>query len=106
MRSRSPKPFGDQQQRSVALALQQRVGGDGRAHLHCLDGARRDRCATLQAQQIADALHGRVAILLRVLRQQLVRDDFTGSGLRPTISVNVPPRSTQNCHMVSSSIVS
>jgi hypothetical protein len=78
MRSRSPNPFGDEQKRSVALALEQRVGGDRRAHLHRFDGAGRDRCTTLQAQQIADALDGSVAILFRVLRQQLVRDDFTG----------------------------
>ena len=33
----------DQQQGAVALALQQRVGGDGGAHLHRLDHAGRDR---------------------------------------------------------------
>ena len=37
--------------------------------------ARRDRLARSQAEQVADALHGGVAIGLRIFRQQLVGDE-------------------------------
>ncbi len=87
----------DQQQRPVALALEQRIGRNRRAHLDRVDGVRRDRLAGLEPQQVADALHGGVAIVLG-LGEQLVRDDAP-SGRRPTMSVKVPPRSTQNCHI-------
>ena len=70
---RVAETLGDQQQRAVALALEQRVGGDRRAHLHRADAAGRDRLAGLQAEQVADALHGGVGIGLRIFRQQLVR---------------------------------
>ena len=63
---RVAETFGDQQQRAVALALEQRVGGDRRAHLHRADAARRDRLAGFQAEQVADALHGGVGIGFRV----------------------------------------
>jgi hypothetical protein len=62
------------QQRGLALALQQRVGGDRGAHLHAVDHVGAYRLAGLQAQQVADAGHGRVAVLLGVFGQQLVRD--------------------------------
>ena len=70
---RVAETFRRHQQRAVALALQQRIGGDRRAHLHGADAAGRDRLALLQAEQVADALHGGVAIGFRVLREQLVR---------------------------------
>ena len=70
---RVAETLGDQQQRAVALALQQRVGGDRGAHLDRADLGRRDRLAGLEAQQIANALHGGVGIGLRIFRQQLVR---------------------------------
>jgi hypothetical protein len=62
------------QQRGLALALQQRVGGDRGAHLHALDLFRRHRLAGQQAQQVADAGDRRVAVLLGVVAEQLVRD--------------------------------
>ena len=37
---RVAKTLGDEQQHAVALALEQRVGGDGRAHLDVADAAR------------------------------------------------------------------
>ena len=64
--------LGDEQHRPVALALQQRVGGDGRAHLDRVDGTLGDRVALIQAQYLADALHGSVLVALGVLREQLV----------------------------------
>ena len=65
----------DDQHRGLALALEQRVGGDGRAHLHRIDPLARDRRAGGEAEQVADAGDRGVAVLLRVLRQQLVRDE-------------------------------
>ena len=69
---RVAKALGGQQQRALALALQQRVGGDRGAHLHRADAARRDWLAFCKPEQVADALDGGVAIGLRVLRQELV----------------------------------
>src|SRR4029077_20074886 len=48
---------GDQQERSFALALEQGVGCDCRAHLHSADTAGRDLFASPQSEQIANALH-------------------------------------------------
>ncbi|OQC04256.1 MAG: hypothetical protein BWX79_02528 [Alphaproteobacteria bacterium ADurb.Bin100] len=70
---RVAKPARGDQQRGLALALQQRVGGDRRAHLHALDVLRRHRLAGQQSQQVADAGDCRVAVLLGVVAEQLVR---------------------------------
>ena len=48
------------------------------------------------AEQVADALEGRVGVAAGVLRQQLVGHG-SPVGRRATTSVNVPPRSIQNC---------
>ena len=64
---------GGDQQRAVALALQQRVGRDGGAHLDHVDLGARDRRAGGDAHQLADSLDRGVAIVLRVLGQQLAR---------------------------------
>ena len=45
-----------------------------------------------------DAGDGGVAVAAGVLRQQLVGGSAVPSGSRATMSVNVPPRSIQNCH--------
>ena len=63
------------QQRGFALALQQRVGGHGGAHLHALNQRGRDRLARFEPQQMPDAGHRSVAVLLGVLGQELVRDE-------------------------------
>ena len=67
------KAPGDDQQGALALAFEQRVGRDGRAHLHGVDPAGRDRLAGRQAEHVANALDRGVGIALRVFRQQLVR---------------------------------
>ncbi len=73
---RVAEPARDRQRRRLALALEQRVGGDGRPHLH-----RRDRRAGVErlsraaAEQAPDAFDRGVAILRRALRQQLVRHE-------------------------------
>jgi hypothetical protein len=86
----------DGQHGRFALALQQRVGGDRGAHLDRFDQACGNGLARRQAQQVADAGDGGVAVLLRVLGQQLVGHEAP-SGRRATMSVKVPPRSIQNC---------
>ena len=62
------------QQRALAFAFQQRIGGDGGAHLDRADTPARQRLAGLEAHQVADALHGGVAIGLGIFREQLVGD--------------------------------
>jgi hypothetical protein len=65
------------QQRAVALALEQRVGGHRGAHLHALDPIRRDGFTGAQAEQTTDALNRGIAVLLGVLGQQLQRLQLT-----------------------------
>ena len=60
------------QQRRLALALEQCIGGHRGAHLHGVDAFDRNRRAARHAEQVADAGDGGVAVLLRVLRQQFV----------------------------------
>ena len=72
---RVAKTLRDEQHRALALALQQRVGGDRGAHLHRFDALGRNRRAGGDAEQMADAGERRVAVMLRVFGQQLVRDD-------------------------------
>ena len=66
--------LGSDEQRGLALTLQQRVGGHRGTHLHALHQVGRHRFAGREAQQVANARHGRVLVLLGVLGQQLVRD--------------------------------
>ena len=60
--------------RAIALALEQRIGGDRRAHFHGVDVVRGQRRRRRRAEQVADALDRRVVVTLRVFGQQLVRD--------------------------------
>jgi hypothetical protein len=71
---RVAEAFRDDEERALALALEERIGGNRCAHLHGADRARRDRLAALEAEQVADARHGGVAIGFRVLGEELVRD--------------------------------
>ena len=68
---RIAKTLGDEQQDAVALALQQRVGGDRGAHAHLADGIGRNGRAGREAEQGANAMDGGVGVGLRVFRQQL-----------------------------------
>jgi hypothetical protein len=63
-----------QEERALALALEQRVGGDGGPHLDGRDRRRRDRFASRDSEEVADALHGGVRIGLRIVGQKLVGD--------------------------------
>ena len=56
----------DREQRRLALAFEERVGGDGGAHLH-----RRDACIGRMTEQAGDAFDRRVGVLLRVFGKQL-----------------------------------
>ena len=66
------KPLGDNQQRAITLALQQRVGGHGGAHLYRINTVFRHRLTVIKLQQIADSLQGGIFIGLGIFRQQLV----------------------------------
>ncbi len=73
---RVAKALGDQKQHSVALALQQRVGGHRGAHLHLADQVRGDRRVRTDAQQVANSLQRRVGIGLGIVRKQLAGMEF------------------------------
>ncbi len=60
------------QQRALALAFEQRVGGNGGAHLHRFDGARRDRRIERNTKHRLDAGNGGVAVAAGILAEQLV----------------------------------
>ena len=68
------KSLGSDQQGALTLALQQGVGGHGGAHLHALHLGRQHGLTRLEAQQVTDTGHCRVAVLLGVFRQQFVGD--------------------------------
>ncbi len=67
---------GDCQHGGLALAFEQRVGGDRRAHLDGFHLRHRYRLILRDAQQVANAGHGRVAVLFGVLGQQLVGEQL------------------------------
>ncbi len=64
--------FGGDQHCAGALALKQRIGGDRGAHLDGADESRRYGLPGLEADEVADALNGGVAIGLGIFRQQLM----------------------------------
>ncbi len=66
----------DGQHGRLALALEQRIGGHGRAHLDGLDAGCRQRRTCRDAQQVTDAGNRCVAVLFGVLGQELVRDEL------------------------------
>ena len=68
------KALGGDQQRGLALALQQGVGGHRGAHLHAVHQVGRDRFTGSETQQVSNARHRRITVLLGVFRQQLVGD--------------------------------
>ncbi len=61
------------QQGALALALEQRIGRHRGAHLHALDLVGGHGLSGCDAQQLADAGNGSVAVLLGVFRQHLRR---------------------------------
>ena len=93
----------DDQQRALAAAFQQGVGGHGGAHLHGLR-----RCpggigdlAGPSPSTLADAGDRGVAIALPDSRSAACGSRAAaGPGSRATMSVKVPPRSIQNCQAI------
>ena len=67
----------DDEQHGRAASLQQRVGGDRRAHAHLRDRAGRDRRSWQEAENIPDAGDCGVLVLTGILRKELARDDAT-----------------------------
>ena len=59
----------DDQHSALALALEQRVGGHRRAHLHAGHALRRDGLSRRQPQQPPNAFHRGIGILRGILRQ-------------------------------------
>ena len=60
------------QQCRLALALQQRIGGNRGSHLDTIDQLRGDGLMGRKPQQMANAGHRGILVLLRVVAQQLV----------------------------------
>ncbi len=68
---RVTEALGRDQQGAVALAFEQRIGGDRRAHAHLADGTRRDRLPRPQPDMVADPLDRRIAIGAGILGKEL-----------------------------------
>ncbi len=62
----------DHEQSALPLAFQERVGGDGRPHLHGIHHARRNRRVRRETEHGPDAGDGGVSVPLGVLAQQLM----------------------------------
>src|SRR5262249_30895075 len=94
-----------------ALALEQSIGRHRRAHLDGANLAGRDGLTRPEAEELADAVHGGIAIGLRVLREQLVGDqravrpppDHIGeraATVDPEIPAAVAPAARLHCRSV------
>ena len=66
---------GDDEQRRIALALEQRVGGDRRPHLHRGDALGWDGRPGGNAEEQPDGFQRRVVVGAGVLRQELAGED-------------------------------
>ena len=64
---------GDREHGALALALEQCIRGDRRAHFYRFDLRGRNRGAGSHAEQLADSGNGRIAVALGILGEQLVR---------------------------------
>ena len=71
------KALGGDQQRQLALALEQRIGGHGGAHLHASHQLGGDGLIGLQAQQMPYPRHRRIAVMLGVVAEQFMGDQGT-----------------------------
>ena len=69
---RVAEPLGDRQYRRLAAALEERVGGDRRAHLDRVDPRGRQRLLGAEPEQIPDPLQRGVPVVVRVVGQELV----------------------------------
>ena len=72
---RIAKALADDEEERIALALEQRVGGDRGAHPHRRDRVRRKRSPPRAPEQISDTGNRRIRIGFRILRQQLMREE-------------------------------
>ena len=92
---RIPETLRDQQYRGLTLALQKRIRCHGRPHLHALDAVGADQIVGLQAKHTTDALDRSVFVLLRVLGQELVRDEPAIGGAPDDIGERTAPVNPQ-----------
>ena len=96
----------DEQQRAVALALEQRVGGHRRAHAHRADAVRDDRRVAGQAEEVANAFKGGVLVDAGIFGEQLARmqapvgiaADDVGEGAAP-VDPEVPLAAVDCTHL-------
>src|SRR5439155_439626 len=65
----------DEEHGALALALQERVGRDGRAHLHDLDAFSGDGCPGGDCEQLAYSGDRGIAVAAGILGEQLVGED-------------------------------
>jgi len=72
---RVAKAARDEEHGAFALALQERVGGDGGSHLHRLDAPAGDGRAGGDPEQLAYSCDRGVAVTAGIFREQLVSDD-------------------------------
>ena len=103
--------LGYHQQGRLALALEQRVGGDGGAHLDGGDALGGKGCAGRQREELANGLERGIVVRAGVVGEHLAGDDFTGRRARDhvgegaaTVDPEMPPpplfRAPRICHVV------
>ena len=72
---RVAKTLGGDEQGTLALALEQRIGRDRGAHLHSADQTGGQRLVRFDAEEVADALYGGIAIGLGIVGEKFVGNE-------------------------------
>ena len=72
---RVAKTLGGDEEGTLTLALEQRIGRDRGAHLHSADQTGRQRLVRFDAEEVADALYGGIAIGLGIIGEKFVGNE-------------------------------
>ena len=97
MRSASAKPAVHHQQRPLTAAFEQRIGGNRGAHLHAVHELEAGRSLRRNPQHGLYPGNGGIPGIAPDCPTAACAWDSRPSGARAIMSVNVPPRSIQNC---------
>ncbi len=87
---RVAEAFAHQQQHAIALALEQRIGGNSGPHLDALDQLRRQLLPADNPEQIGDACGRGVGIGFRIFGEELVGEKLPVGAQRDDVGERTP----------------